>query len=139
MKLTTPRQAFAFLQPRLRADVEEFWAVALNSEKSVLNAACIFRGTVDVCLFHPRDVFRFAFQNNAVALLVAHNHPSGSPKASREDKVVTRQLLAAARILQLPIVDHIILAGNSYFSFLEAGLFPSRPKDLVLPNDQSPD
>lgn len=139
MKLTTPRQAFKFLQPCLRSDVEEFWAIALNSEKSVLKAACLFRGTVDLCLFHPRDIFRFAYQHNASALLVAHNHPSGSPKASREDKVVTRQLLAAARILQMPIVDHLILAGDLYFSFLEAGLLPTHPRGPVSPADQSLD
>lgn len=132
MKITSPAEAFHFFRKRLQSEVEEFWAVALSSEKDVLEAACIFRGTVDFCLFHPRDVFRFAYRHNAAALIVAHNHPSGTALASKEDRLVTQQLLVAAEILQVPVVDHLILAGKTYFSFLEAGeINPSQAVDLL--------
>jgi DNA repair protein RadC len=121
MKITSPAEAFHFLRKRFRTEVEEFWALALSSEKDVIRAACLFRGTVDFCMFHPRDVFRFAYLHNAASLIVAHNHPSGSALASAEDKTVTQQLLIAAELLQVPIVDHIILGGKTYYSFLEAG------------------
>jgi DNA repair protein RadC len=121
MKLTTPLQAFHYLFPRISTEAEEFWAVALNSEKEVLSAACLFRGTVDLCLFHPRDVFRFSYRHNASALIVAHNHPTGAARPSAEDRTVTRQLINASAILQVPVVDHLILEGNDFYSFLQAG------------------
>ena len=122
MFLTTPDLAFQYLRDRLLADVEEFWTVSLNSEKAVLDSQCTFRGSVDVCLFHPRDVFRFALLHNASSVLVAHNHPSGTALPSAGDQLVTRQLVRSGRMLQLPVVDHLIVAGDRYYSFREHGL-----------------
>ena len=82
-----------------------------------------FGGLWTFVLFHPRDVFRFAYRHNASAVIVAHNHPSGCPEPSQEDRQITRQLAAAARILEVPVVDHLILAGNGFYSFLAAGEF----------------
>jgi DNA repair protein RadC len=127
MILTSPYQAFHYFRKRLDVEVEEFWVVALNSEKAVIDSACLFRGTVDLCLFHPRDVFRFGYRCNAAALLVAHNHPSGNAAPSEQDRAVTQILLAAAEILQLPVLDHLIVAGKTYFSFLEAGELNPNP------------
>jgi DNA repair protein RadC len=143
MRLTTPRQTVRYLSrhtPLATCAVEEFWAIALNADKQVLGSTCVFRGTVDWCLIHPRDVFRFALQHNASSLLVAHNHPSGRPQPSAEDIAVTRQLLLAAAILQIPVLDHVIIAGRRYFSFLESGaLTAPQLKDLLWPSGQSPD
>jgi DNA repair protein RadC len=121
MKITKPGEAFQFFRTRLGSDVEEFWIAALNSEKNVTASTCLFRGTVDHCLFHPRDVFRFACLHNASSIVVAHNHPSGSALPSPEDIFVTEQLLAVAVLLQIPLVDHLIIAGRRYYSFLEDG------------------
>jgi DNA repair protein RadC len=140
MKLTSPRRVYRFFKPRMdRADVEEFWAAALNSEKAILAAQCLFRGTVDSCFFHPRDVFRFACRHNASALVVAHNHPSGNPAPSDEDLQVTKRLVFAGAIMQMPVVDHVILGTADYFSFAQAGWLPEAPKDLVWPDGRSPD
>lgn len=95
--------------------------MALNSEKEPVAVRCLFRGTVDQCLFHPRDVFRFACLSNASSLIVAHNHPSGNARPSQADVKITRRLIRAAAILEVPIDDHLILAGGKYFSFLEDG------------------
>lgn len=135
MQLTSPALAHRFLRWRLSIDVEEFWAVALNADKHVIRSACLFRGSVDQCLFHPRDVFRFAFRHNASSVLVAHNHPSGNVAPSAQDEAVTEQLLLAAFILQLPVDDHLIIAGRDYFSFLQAGRMP--PIGSLAPNDRS--
>src|SRR6185312_5767265 len=103
-------------------------------------AACLFRGTVDGCFFHPRDVFRYAIVHNASALIVAHNHPSGSPRPSPEDIEITRQLEAAGELLQVPIVDHVIITRRGYFSFLEAGMMRSREiSNSSWPVEPSPD
>lgn len=137
MKIISPAQAHRYLQARICTDVEEFWVLALNPQKDLLAAECLFRGTVDVCLFHPRDIFRFAYRHNASTLIVAHNHPSGNLEPSDRDREVTLQLVRAARILQVPVVDHLILAGESYFSFLAAGELPVVTDPWQ--DDQSPD
>jgi DNA repair protein RadC len=121
MKITSPDTAFQFFKHFLTSDTEEFWAAALNSKKEVVANRCLFRGTVDHCTFHPRDVFRFGYTHNASSLIVAHNHPSGDPRPSPQDLQLTRRLLWAARFLELPVVDHVILAGSIYYSFLEQG------------------
>lgn len=102
-------------------DVEEVWVAALNSDKRVLAAQCLFRGTADQCLVHPRDVFRFACLHNATGLLVAHNHPSGVALPSGEDEVWTEQLLTAAAIFMIPVLDHLVVTRTGYYSFLESG------------------
>jgi len=126
MKITSPQEAFEFFKHRLLGEVEEFWAAALNPEKQVAAAGCLFRGTVDHCLFHPRDVFRFAYLHNASSLIVAHNHPSGNIQPSTEDLNVTAQLLQAAIIMEVPLVDHLIVSGGRYYSFLEHGMLKAK-------------
>ena len=132
MKVTTPSQAWHLFKERMQMEVEELWVAALNSEKEVLELACLFRGTVDRCIFHPRDVFRFAYQHNAAALVVAHNHPSGNSHPSPEDREVTSQLLAAARILQIPVVDHLIVTKNAYYSFFKEGELAALQTDAAV-------
>lgn len=140
MKITSPYQAFRVFRKHLRSDVEELWALALNSDKDLLRIACLFRGTVNSCTFHPRDVFRFACLQNAASLIVAHNHPSGHAAPSIQDTDVTRQLLQGAKLMQIPIDDHLILAGDHYYSFLHAGPGPrGRSKKIVWRGDRSPD
>lgn len=121
MTIEHARDAFAYFQPRLPVDVEEFWIATLDAAKHVTASACLFRGTVDHCLFHPRDVFRFACVANASSFLVAHNHPSGDPRPSAHDVAITDQLLTLAALMQIQFVDHLIVAGDRYFSFLEGG------------------
>lgn len=133
LRLTHPQLAYQYLVGRIRRDVEEFWAVALNADKEIISCQCLFRGTVDQCLFHPRDVFRFACLNNASAILIAHNHPSGNTRPSPQDIKITEQLLYIAALMQIAIVDHLIMGKDSYFSFLEAGQM--KIKDPVWPYD----
>jgi DNA repair protein RadC len=81
----------------------------------------LFRGTVDSCFVHPRDVFRFAIAENASSLLVAHNHPSGELIPSMEDLRFTRQLVAASALMEIPVVDHVILSSRGYASLRQDG------------------
>lgn len=131
MKITQPKEAYQFFRTRIRGDIEEFWMATLNSDKKITASACLFRGTVDHCLFHPRDVFRFACLHNASSFVVAHNHPSGSALPSAEDIQVTEQLLTLSLVMQIPIVDHLILAGRGYYSFLEKGRLRLEIKSLA--------
>jgi DNA repair protein RadC len=103
---------------------EVFWLVALNSQNRVINGApfVITRGILNSSLVHPREVFRPAIVLSAAAVILVHNHPSGDPTPSVDDRTVTEQLVAAGRILDIPVRDHVILGRGRYTSFSEAGL-----------------
>lgn len=109
--------AYSALRKLQNAEVEEFWVLALGPAKSLLRCKMIFRGTVDACLVHPRDIFRFACSENASSLIVAHNHPSGDLRPSPEDLAITRRLIHASVILEIPLVDHLLLADGRFASF----------------------
>lgn len=118
MELVTSRIAASYLRNQIRdSEVEEFWGVALNPLCRVITAKMLFRGTVDACLIHPRDVFRFGLLHNATSILVGHNHPSGSSYPSAEDIMITQNLRRAGEILQIPLVDHIIVTAQGHYSF----------------------
>lgn len=79
-------------------------------------------GSVDGVQCSPRDIFRAAIRDNAYSIIVAHNHPSGDLSSSPEDIQLTRRLKEAAQLLGIPLLDHLILSADGYFSFAEAGL-----------------
>jgi DNA repair protein RadC len=109
--------------PRLRdLTVEEFHVLALGSQSQVLRDLLITRGLLNSSLVHPREVFRAAIAEAAAGIIVVHNHPSGDPTPSADDRAVTRQLVEAGRLLDLPVYDHVIVGGDRYVSFAEAGL-----------------
>ncbi|SRR6266576_761071 len=123
VKMKAPGDAHRLLAPRAEAEtVEVFYLVALGSQSQVLAVFEISRGTLTSSLVHPREVFRAAILAGAAGIIVAHNHPSGDPTPSADDRAVTRQLVDAGRILDIPVYDHVVLAGDRYVSFAEAGL-----------------
>ena len=108
---------------RLRdLQVEEFHLLALDSQSQVLREVLVTRGLLNSSLVHPREVFRAAIAEAAAGIIVVHNHPSGDPTPSAEDRAVTQQLAAAGRLLDLPLYDHVIIAGDTFVSFATAGL-----------------
>ena len=121
MEIITVELAVKALRGLAQAEVEEFWALALGPKKTLLRARMIFRGTIDSCLVHPRDIFRFACVENASSLIVAHNHPSGDTLPSEQDIYFTRQLLRASRVVEIPLLDHLILTERGYASFAREG------------------
>jgi len=102
--------------------VEEFHLLALDSQSQVLREVLVTRGLLNSSLVHPREVFRAAIAEAAAGIIVVHNHPSGDPTPSAEDRAVTQQLSAAGRLLDLPLYDHVIIAGDRFVSFACAGL-----------------
>lgn len=102
---------------------EVFSVLLLNSQNEVLKELALFRGSLTASLVHPREVFRPAVIEAAGAVLFIHNHPSGTPQPSGEDRRLTRQLVEAGLLLGIPVLDHVILGeAGRYFSFAEAGL-----------------
>lgn len=112
-----PGDVFRRMGPRLR-DVpqEEFHALLLNTRHRVLREVLITRGILDASLIHPREVFRLAVSEGAASIILVHNHPSGDPTPSAEDRAVTRQLAAAGKALGIPVLDHVVIGRGRYAS-----------------------
>ncbi|MEP6571174.1 MAG: DNA repair protein RadC [Gemmatimonadota bacterium] len=122
-RIREPEDVWRLVSPRLRdLQVEEFHLLALDSQSQVLRDVLVTRGLLNSSLVHPREVFRAAISEAAAGIIVVHNHPSGDPTPSAEDRAVTRQLVEAGRLLDLPVYDHVIIAGDRFLSFATAGL-----------------
>jgi DNA repair protein RadC len=122
-RIREPEDVARLFQGRLRdLQVEEFHLLALDSQSQVLREVLVTRGLLNSSLVHPREVFRAAIAEAAAGIIVVHNHPSGDPTPSAEDRAVTQQLAAAGRLLDLPLYDHVIIAGDRFVSFATAGL-----------------
>jgi DNA repair protein RadC len=121
--IRSPADVYRLCGPGLRdLAVEEFRLLALDTQHRVVRELLITRGLLDSSLVHPREVFRAAIAEAAAGIVVLHNHPSGNPAPSADDRAVTRQLVEAGRLLDIPVYDHVIVGGDRYFSFAEAGL-----------------
>ena len=122
-RIREPGDVVRLFDGRLRdLQVEEFHLLALDSQSQVLREVLVTRGLLNSSLVHPREVFRAAIAEAAAGIIVVHNHPSGDPTPSAEDRAVTQQLAAAGRLLDLPLYDHVIIAGDRFVSFATAGL-----------------
>lgn len=104
-----------------RLDREHFVVLHMNSKNSVVAKETISIGSLTQAVVTPREVFKGAVLNSSAAIILAHNHPSGCPKPSKEDKDITRQLHSASLIMGIKILDHIIVGDNSYHSMIENG------------------
>ncbi|MBX9855197.1 MAG: DNA repair protein RadC [Gemmatimonadaceae bacterium] len=123
MPLRGPRDVAAAYAPRLQdAPVEEFHVAILDAQHRLERDVLVTRGLLNSSLVHPREVFREAIAERAAAVILVHNHPSGDPTPSAEDRAVTEQLVAAGRLLDIPVHDHVIVGRGRYVSFAEAGL-----------------
>ena len=115
-----PADVFALMGPRLRDKAqEEFHALLLNSRHRVLREVLVTRGLLDSALIHPREVFRPAVAEGAAGVILVHNHPSGDPTPSGEDRAVTRQLGEAGRAVGIPVLDHVVVGAAGYASLAE--------------------
>lgn len=121
--LRSPRDVVSVLSPKMQdLPVEEFHVLILDAQHRMQHDVLITRGLLNSSLVHPREVFREAIAHRAAAVILVHNHPSGDPTPSPEDRSVTEQLVAAGRLLDLPVHDHIIIGKGRYVSFAETGL-----------------
>lgn len=103
-------------------DVEEFHVVLVSTQRDIINEVLVSRGTVNSSLVHPREVFRPAIAAAAAAVFLVHNHPSGDPMPSPDDREITDRLVATGVVLGIPVVDHLIVAGDRFISFAKQGL-----------------
>jgi DNA repair protein RadC len=119
----SPRDVVEYFAPRMEdLPVEEFHVAVLDAQHRLERDITITRGILNSSLVHPREVFREAIAERAAAIVLVHNHPSGDPAPSADDRAVTAQLVSAGRLLDIPVHDHVIIGRGRYTSFAEAGL-----------------
>ena len=129
--LGSPQDVFHHFASRLRRlDHERFVVVLLDGRHRVLGEAVVSQGTLTASLVHPREVFRPALRASAAAVILVHNHPSGDPTPSAEDRSVTGRLARAGELLGIRVLDHVVVAERGYVSLREEG-------DLDSPRDDN--
>ncbi|TAF71843.1 MAG: JAB domain-containing protein [Flavobacterium sp.] len=101
---------------------EEFWVVYLNNSNKIIFKAQLSKGGITGTIVDVRLVFKIALEQNAVAIVLAHNHPSGKLQASEADIQVTKKIKNAGLQLDIPVLDHIIVTEHGYFSFADEGI-----------------
>lgn len=98
---------------------EAFMVIYVNVKNRVIDYEVLQKGTVDRAIIYPREIIKAAIMHKAAGVILSHNHPSGDPEPSREDKHLTRSVIEAARTIDLRVIDHLIVGKNGYFSFQE--------------------
>jgi len=107
------------------ANKEHFYSLHLNSKNQLIREVLISIGSLSTSIVHPREVFAPAIRDSTASLIFLHNHPSGDPSPSREDRDCTQRLFYAGHILGIRVLDHIVLGHDDYYSFADAGLLNS--------------
>jgi DNA repair protein RadC len=121
--LNNSKKAYAYLKQMLEdLNHEEFWVIFLNTSCKVIDKQMIGRGGNDFTPVDVRIILRFALLNKANSIILAHNHPSGTLKASEPDKILTRKILEAAKLMDIHVHDHLIITDDNYLSFRDEGL-----------------
>ncbi|MFO7889540.1 MAG: DNA repair protein RadC [bacterium] len=120
MKINSPGDVYKIYAPLLRDKrMEIFKVILLNSGNRIIRDVIITQGTINSSIVHPREIFKTAIDHLAAGIILLHNHPSGEKKPSLEDKRVTEQVFKAGKMLDIPVLDHIIIVRDSYYSFVE--------------------
>lgn len=119
-RILTARDVYERMRFRMRdLDHEEFHLLLLNVQQEVIREVLVSSGTLDASLVHARDVFKHALHESASQVVLVHNHPSGEPTPSLQDRQITYQLVSAGDVLGIPVSDHVIIGEGRYYSFKE--------------------
>jgi DNA repair protein RadC len=122
-QIKSSNDIFVLLSPFLSdLQTEEFWAIFLNQNNRVQGKSQLSSGGINQSVVDVRILFKAAIDQFATALVIAHNHPSGNLKPSTEDVKITKQIADAGKILNIQLLDHVIIAQNSYFSFADESM-----------------
>jgi DNA repair protein RadC len=123
-KITCSGDAYEAIRPHLM-DLyhEEFWLILLNRANEVIRPMQISSGGVAGTVADPKMIFKAAIEHLASAIILVHNHPSGNLQPSQADKDLTKKLKESGKLLDIPVLDHLIFADSGYFSFADEGIF----------------
>ena len=120
-QITSTSELLAFVQRLKESDIEKFLILYLDAQNQVV-CVQLMQGTVNMAMIYPREIFKHALLGGACAMILVHNHPSGHPKPSDADIRLTKTIQEGAKIFDLLVHDHLIVAGERFFSFREEGL-----------------
>lgn len=121
--IDSPEKVFEIFKAELsHLTIEKFFVVILNKQNLVTKIEELSKGTLDASLVTPREVFKVAIDNRAASIILVHNHPSGNLEPSKEDINVTQKLYEVGELVEIPVLDHIIIANNAFTSFLDCGI-----------------
>jgi DNA repair protein RadC len=122
-KIVSSRDAFEIMHPLLSDNnYEEFWIITLNRGNVINRTHKISEGSLGGTVADPKKIFKFALEDNASSVVLCHNHPSGNTKPSKSDHDITQKCKSVGLSLDLPVLDHIIVARDNYFSFADEGV-----------------
>lgn len=123
-KITSPQDVAEIFIPILRDEnKEKFIVVCLNSANKIIKHETISVGNLNSSVVHPREVFKVGIDNSSASIILIHNHPSGNPEPSNEDIRITKKIVETGKVMDIPVFDHLIIAGETYTSFVEKRLF----------------
>ena len=121
-KISGPRDVYEVMKPYLMdLQHEEFWILLLNRANEVMKPVRISIGGVDGTVADIKVIFKLALEHLASSVILVHNHPSGQLKASHQDKVLTKAMIEAGRILDIPVLEHLIFTDHAFYSFVDQG------------------
>lgn len=121
--LSSPEAVLKFVRVRLSGMTNEaFMVIYLNVKNEVIDYTLLHEGTVDNVAVYPRRIIESALSRNSAGIVLVHNHPSGNPGPSREDRALTSEIADVAKTLDIRVLDHIIVGKDGYYSFMEQGL-----------------
>ena len=119
-KLSTPKDIYEYMKYIfIDKNQEIFYCLYFNNKQELINKKLLFIGTINQSLTHPREIFREAYKLSASTIICIHNHPSNDTNPSKADIVFTKNLVEIGKIQGIPIIDHIIIGKDNYYSFLE--------------------
>lgn len=122
-RITSSEDVFSLVKPRLRdCTREQFKILLLNGRNHLILEKTIFEGSLTESLVAPREIVKEAVNHSAASIVFVHNHPSGDPNPSQEDKRITARLRMACDLVGIHVIDHLIIGKESYFSFSDSGL-----------------
>ena len=122
-EIRSPEDIFAIMVEEYEnAVVETAQMLALDTKNKIIGVFTISTGSLNASIIHPRDVFQRAILSNAAAVVLVHNHPSGDPTPSPEDRELTRRLVAAGKMLDIEVLDHVVIGEGRFVSLKERGV-----------------
>lgn len=119
--LTGPEDVYNFMKDIGNFDRERFYSICLDSKNQVVHCEEISSGTPSFTIAHPREIFKSAILSSSSSLIIAHNHPSGDPYPSPVDYMLTERISECGDLLGIEVIDHVIIGGDSYYSFRDSG------------------
>ena len=120
LKCNSAEKIYNYFKSELSGITQEyFYCIYLDQHKKLIDKKLLFKGTLNKSLIHPREIFKEAYLSSAAYIICVHNHPSGNVIPSNEDIIVTQNLVKIGKLQGIPVIDHIIIGKNNYYSFYE--------------------